>query len=101
MKSELRRKLAVDVDAEITSPLTIGTFVRIAAETAEEDRVDGRKRATLYWRVITDDGSLSPKFLGGSERQTRQLRTEGLTFVGKGKKPPSVKQFERSLCTFK
>lgn len=98
---ELRRKLAVDFEADVTCPLTTGIFVRIAAEAAEEDRVNGRQRLTPYWRVIKDDGSLNPKFPGGPEQQAHRLRAEGFALVSKGKKPPAVKQFERSLYTLK
>lgn len=96
---ELRRKLAAEFEADVTCPLTTGIFVRIAAEAAEEDRANGRQSVTPYWRVIKDDGSLNPKFPGGAEQQTRYLRAEGFAFVRKGTKPPTVKQFERSLYT--
>jgi hypothetical protein len=98
---ELRRRLAVDSEADVTCPLTTGIFIRIAAEAAAEDLANGRQRVTPYWRVIKDDGSLNPKFPGGTEQQSRQLRAEGFSLVRDGKKPPSVKQFERSLCTLK
>jgi hypothetical protein len=98
---ELRRKLAVDSEADVTCPLTTGIFIRIAAEAAAEDLANGRQRVTPYWRVIKDDGSLNPKFPGGTEQQSRQLRAEGFSLVRDGKKPPSVKQFERSLYTLK
>ncbi|HSQ23789.1 MAG TPA: MGMT family protein [Pyrinomonadaceae bacterium] len=98
---ELRRKLAAEFEADVTCPLTTGIFVRIAAEAAEEDRVNGLRRLTPYWRVVKDDGSLSPGFPGGAEQQTRHLRAEGFAFDGNGKKPPTVKQFERNLHTFK
>ncbi len=98
---ELRRKLAAEFKADVTCPLTTGIFVRIAAETAEEDRTNGRQRLTPYWRVIKDDGSLNPKFPGGAEQQTRHLRAEGFAVVRNGKKPPTVKQFELSLHTLK
>lgn len=74
---ELRRKMAADFEVDVTCPLTTGIFVRIAAETAEEDRANGRQRLTPYWRVIKDDGSLNPKFPGGPEQQARYLRREG------------------------
>src|SRR5712675_1417702 len=45
---ELRRKLAADFAADVTCPVTTGIFVRIAAETAEEDRARGRRRITPY-----------------------------------------------------
>src|ERR1041384_8343107 len=83
--SELRRKLAADFGADVTCPLTTGIFVRIAAETAEEDRINGKQRLTPYWRVIKDDGSLNPKYPGGVESQARNLRAEGFTVTRKGK----------------
>src|SRR5437879_603056 len=63
---ELRRKLATEFKADVTCPLTTGIFLRIAAEAAEEDRANGRKRVTPYWRVVKDDGTLNPKFPGGA-----------------------------------
>jgi hypothetical protein len=98
---ELRRKLAAEFEADVPCPLTTGIFVRIGAEAAEEDRANGRQRLTPYWRVIKDDGSLNPRFPGGAQQQTRNLRAEGFTFVSNPRKPPTVKQFERSLHTLK
>jgi hypothetical protein len=97
--SELRRRLAADFEVDMTCPLTTGIFVRIAAEAAEEDRMNGRKRITGYWRVVKDDGTLNPKFPGGVNQQSRYLRREGLAIVRNGKKPPKVKEFERKLIT--
>ena len=99
--SELRRKLAADFATEVTCPLTTGIFVRIAAEAAEEDRASGKRRLTPYWRVIKDDGSLNPKYPGGVNSQARNLRAEGFTVARNGKKPPTVKEFERRLYNFK
>ena len=98
---ELCRKLAVDFAADLACPLTTGIFVRIAAEAAEEDRANGRRRCSPDWRVIKDDGSLNPKFPGGAARQARYLRAENFEMARKGKKPPRVKRFEQSLYTFK
>ena len=83
----------------MTCPLTTGIFVRIAAEAAEEDRMNGRKRITGYWRVVKEDGTLNPKFPGGVNQQSYYLRREGLAIVRNGKKPPKVKEFERKLIT--
>jgi alkylated DNA nucleotide flippase Atl1 len=74
--------------------------VRIAAETAEEDRANGRQRLTPYWRVIKDDGSLNPKFPGGPEQQARYLRREGFAFIRKGQ-APFLKEFEQRLHILK
>jgi len=99
--SELRRKLAVDFATNTTCPLTTGIFLRIAAEAAEEDRANGKQRLTPYWRVIKDDGSLNPRYPGGVESQTRNLRAEGFTFMRRGKRPPAVKDFERKLYSLR
>jgi hypothetical protein len=83
---DVRERLARDSSADVTCPLTTGIFLRIAAEAAEEDRADGRKRVTPYWRVVKDDGGLNPKFPGGEQQQTRLLRDEGLKIVHRGKR---------------
>jgi len=95
---ELRERLAKDFKVDSTCPLTTGIFVRIAAETAEEDLRMGRQEITPYWRVIRDDGCLNEKFPGGLATQAARLRQEGHTIEpGKGKKPPKVKDFEQAL----
>ena len=99
--SELRRKLAADFATDVACPLTTGIFVRIAAEAAEEDRANGKRRLTPYWRVIKDDGSLNPKYPGGVESQARNLRAEGFTVTRKGKTARVVKEFQSSLFTLK
>jgi alkylated DNA nucleotide flippase Atl1 len=98
--SELRRKLAADFAADVTCPLTTGIFVRIAAEAAEEDRANGRRRITPYWRVVKDDGGLNPKFPGGEHLQARWLRSEGLSIVRKGERA-MVLDFEKCLAILK
>lgn len=98
--SELRRKLAADFNADVTCPLTTGIFVRIAAEAAEEDRKQGRKRITPYWRVVKDDGTFNPKLPGGVAQQTRTLRAEGFEVTTTGKSP-RLRNFEDRLIRFK
>ncbi len=96
--SEIRSRLARDNKVEVACPLTTGIFIRIAAEAAEEDLRNGRKRVTPYWRVIRDDGSLNEKFPGGVKAQSQRLKEEGHAIApGKGKKLPRVKDFENSL----
>jgi len=95
---QIRERLARDFKADSTCPLTTGIFLRIAAETAEEDLRTGRKEITPYWRVVRDDGSLNERFPGGVEAQYERLKEEGhIIEPGKGKKPPRVKDFEKSL----
>ena len=95
---QIRKHLAKDFHADLTCPLCTGIFLRIAAETAEEDLSRGEKQITPYWRVIKADGSLNQKFPGGVDAQAAHLKKEGHTIEpGKGKKPPKVKDFEKSL----
>jgi hypothetical protein len=79
-------------------PLTTGIFIRIAAEAAEEDRAEGKKRITPYWRTIKSDGSLNEKYPGGVKAQARRLREEGHRIEpARGKRPPRVRDFEAKL----
>jgi len=78
--------------------MTTGIFLRIAAETAEEDSSKGERLITPYWRVIKEDGSLNEKLPGGMEAQAVHLREEGHAIQSSsGKKPPRVEDFEKSL----
>lgn len=96
---QIRERLAKAFKAESTCPLTTGIFIRIVAETAEEDLQLGKKRITPYWRVIKKDGSLNAKFPGGVKAQAAHLKKEGHNILpGKGKKPPKVRDFEKSLA---
>jgi hypothetical protein len=48
--------------------------------------------------VIKADGSLNEKFPGGIQAQAAHLKKEGHSIEpGKGRKPPRVKNFEKSL----
>jgi len=91
---EIRRTLANDFSADVTCPLTTGIFLRIAAEAAEEDRANGHKRVTPYWRVVKENGGLNPRFPGGEPEQARHLRSEGFEII-KRRKGSFVKDFER------
>jgi len=95
---QIRGRLAKDFHADFTCPLTAGIFIRLAAEAAEEDLSRGQREVTPYWRVIKADGSLNGKLPGGAEAQAARLREEGHSIEpSKGKKPPKVKGFEKSL----
>ena len=97
-QDEIRRRLARDFKVDVTCPITTGIFVHIVAEAAEENLREGKKQITPYWRVIKADGSLNEKFPGGTKGQTEHLRAEGhIVMPGEGKKPPKVKDFEKSL----
>lgn len=97
-QEQIREKLAKDAKANVTCPITTGIFLRIAAEVAEEDRAEGKKEITPYWRVLRPDGSLNEKFPGGVKTQAKYLKKEKFKIEpGKGKKPPKVKDFEKYL----
>ena len=96
--SEIRARLARDNRANVTCPITTGIFIRIAAEAAEEDLRNGKKRVTPYWRIVREDGSLMEKLPGGVKAQAQRLENEGHMIVrSKGKKPPKVREFEKLL----
>ena len=95
---QIRDKLARDANANCCCPLTTGIFLRIVAETAEEDLKRGRKVITPYWRVVRADGSLNERFPGGTQAQAARLQEEGhIINSNRGIKPPRVINFEESI----
>jgi len=58
-------------------PTRSGIFLRIVAETAEEDMAAGKRRITPYWRVLKSDGSLNERYPGAVNRQAGLLKSEG------------------------
>ncbi|GAI28127.1 unnamed protein product, partial [marine sediment metagenome] len=96
--SEIRAMLAEKHGASIGCPLTTGIFAWVAAHAAEEAAAEGKKDITPYWRTLKSGGQLNEKYPGGLDAQATHLREEGHTIEpGKGKKPPKVKEFEKSL----
>ena len=98
----LREKLAKDKKVQVTDPITIGIFLRIIAEAAEEEKELNKAKITPYWRVLKPDGSINIKLPGGEKQQVSLLKSEGHKIEkGKGKKPPKVKDFETKLKKFR
>jgi|SRR5215467_7305461 len=98
---QLREELARRSKVDVACPLCTGIFVRIVAEAAEEERRAGRKAVTPYWRIVTGEGRLNPKFPGGTHSQKRMLAREGhVVRRTTGKKPPAVVDFGRALVRF-
>ena len=92
---EIRAILAKKHGASIGCPLTTGIFAWVAAHAAEEAAAEGKKDITPYWRTLKSGGELNIKYPGGAEAQAAHLTEEGHTIeLGKGKKPPKVKDFE-------
>ena len=98
---QLREELARRSKVDVACPLCTGIFVRISAEAAEEERRAGKKSITPYWRVISSEGRLNPKYAGGVARQRRMLSAEGHKVLrAAGKKAPTVADFETALVRF-
>lgn len=98
---QLRQELAKGSKVDVACPLCTGIFVRISAEAAEEERRAGKKSVTPYWRVISSEGRLNPKFPGGQARQRRMLSAEGHKVLrATGKKAAAVADFQAALVRF-
>jgi alkylated DNA nucleotide flippase Atl1 len=96
--NQIRARLAKKHGASIGCPITTGIFAWVAAHAAEEAAGEGEKDITPYWRTLKVGGELNPKYPGGINAQAERLREEGHTIEpSKGKKPPKVRDFERSL----
>ena len=96
--NHIRSVLAQKHGATIGCPITTGIFAWIAAHAADEAAAEGEKQITPYWRTLKSAGELNEKYPGSVEAQAARLRTEGHTIeLGKGKKPPKVKDFEKAL----
>ena len=95
--NEIRQHLAERHGATIGCPITTGIFVHIAANAANEDALDGKKRITPYWRTLKTGGELNPKYPGGIEEQKTRLELEGHTIIQKGKRY-LVENYEKRLA---
>ena len=75
--SELRGRLARRYRADLACPLMTGIFYNLIAGAAEEQIFDGAQPLAPYWRVVLDNGTLSPKTPSGPHTQAGHLRREG------------------------
>lgn len=84
--NEIRAALARQHGTTSACPITTGIFAWIAANAAEEEREEGKKRITPYWRTLKTGGELNPKYPGGVTAQKELLESEGHRVVQKGRK---------------
>jgi alkylated DNA nucleotide flippase Atl1 len=91
--AQIMDRLAKDHKCDSTCPMTTGIFLRIVAETAEEDMAAGKKRIAPYWRVLKSDGSLNERYPGGVNQQAGHLRSEGHKVVFKKPDKAVVAEF--------
>ncbi len=94
--NEIRAALAKKHKATIGCPMTTGIFAWIAAHAAEEQRQEGKKDVTPYWRTLKTGGAINAKYPGGVEGQKKLLEKEGHKIIQKGKKY-IVADYEKSL----
>ena len=92
----IREALAKKHNATIGCPMTTGIFAWVAANAAEEQKQQGAKNITPYWRTLKTGGILNPKYPGGVEGLTKHLEAEGHTVTQTGKKH-KVADYEKSL----
>jgi len=94
---EIRSFLAKKHGATVGCPMTTGIFAWVAAHAAEEDRAEGKKDITPYWRTLKSGGFINEKYPGAAEGQKELLKAEGHKVVQKGKKY-AVVDFEKFLA---
>ena len=61
-----------------------GIFYNIIAGAAEDQLASGQSPLAPYWRVVREDGTLSPKTPSGPEQQAKRLRQEGHSISPRG-----------------
>lgn len=94
--NEIRSILAEKHKATIGCPITTGIFAWVAAHAAEEQRREGKKDITPYWRTLKSGGVINEKYPGGADGQKKILEEEGHRIIKKGRKY-IVADYEKSL----
>lgn len=94
---ELRLRLARRFHANLTCPLMTGIFYNLIAGVTEEQLAEGKPCLAPYWRVILDNGTLSPKTPSGPEQQAERLRHEGHT-VSQHRSSLKVANYQQHLA---
>ena len=79
---DLRNRLAIQYDAEMTCPLVTGIFLRIISEAAyEEYQLDKNiEKITPFWRVVDPDSRLANKLTFGTEFLIQNQANENIHF---------------------
>lgn len=97
----IRDGFAQKFGADFTCPISTGIFMWICANCAEEEKAQGVKSITPYWRVLKEGGKLNTKYPGGVRHHASLLEKDGFTVL-KGKTEYSwvVKDLEKHLAAF-
>ena len=79
---DLRNRLAIQYDAEMTCPLVTGIFLRIISEAAyEEYQLDKNiEKITPFWRVVDPDSKLANKLTFGTGFLIQNQANENIHF---------------------
>ena len=79
---DLRNRLAIQYDAEMTCPLVTGIFLRIISEAAyEEYQLDRNiEEITPFWRVVDPDSKLANKLTFGTGFLIQNQANENIRF---------------------
>jgi len=92
----IRQKIAKKYNADIGCPIVCGISTVISANVAMENISSGKKNLTPFWRTLKSNGELNPKYPGGVDFQSDQLKSEGFE-IDYSRKIPRVKDFEKYL----
>lgn len=82
--SEVRARLARRFKADRTCPLTTGIFAAVVSGAAGEDITRRRKPRWPIWRLVRDNGMLSPNWPLDSRYRATLLREEGVRVTRAG-----------------
>jgi len=77
---QMRKDLAAEYNAEYTCPITAGIFLRIVAEAAYEQMMQGKpfKSIAPFWRMIDEKSPTAKKLSFGTEFLKKERKKEGL-----------------------
>lgn len=77
---QMRKDLAAEYQADKTCPVTSGIFLRIVAEAAYEEYLQGKpiSKITPFWRIINQKSPVAKKLTFGTEFLLAQRRKEKL-----------------------
>ena len=95
--NEIREILAKRYKASIGCPMTTGIFAWIASHAAYEDKQEGKKKFTPYWRTLKTKGEINPKYPGYIDEIKDLLEAEGHKVKIKGKKC-FVEDYDKKLA---
>lgn len=78
-------ELAVEHGVQAGCVVSTGIFATLVARAADEAERAGNTQPTPYWRTLKADGSLNPRYPGGTELQMQRLEAEGHVVIQQGR----------------